>query len=99
MTPQPSVGEIVAITTTDSDPLLLVSTIADDHVTGVLLADLATETLQRLQASEPDTATRQQLAAAIGRTDELMSFTVPLTDCALVERDSSRPGSFEGGEH
>ncbi|RLM34399.1 hypothetical protein [Haloarcula sp. Atlit-120R] len=96
MTAQPSVGEIVAITTTDSEPLLLVSHCHEEHAMGVLLADLATETLHRLRASEPDTATRQQLAQAIGQTDELMSFTVPTTDCALVERDSSRPSPFEG---
>jgi len=99
MTANPTVGEIVAITTTDSEPLLLVSRSTDDeHSTGVLLADLATETLHRLRASEPDTATRRQLAQAIGRTDDLMSFTVPIRDCALVERDSSRPGPFEGGD-
>ncbi|WP_058992433.1 hypothetical protein [Haloarcula sp. CBA1127] len=57
MTPQPTVGEIVAITTIDSDPLLLVSSASDDHVTGVLLADLPTEPLRRLQASDPDPAT------------------------------------------
>ncbi|MFU1783190.1 hypothetical protein ACM16X_17620 [Haloarcula japonica] len=99
MTTQPSVGEIVAITTTDSEPLLLVSSTTDDDVTGVLLADLATETLHRLDASEPDTATRRELAAAITQTDELMSFTVPTTDCAQVERDSSYPGPFEGGQN
>jgi len=98
MTAHPTVGEIVAITTTDSEPLLLVCHVGDEHSTGVLLADLATETLQRLRASEPDTATRRQLAQAIGLTDELMSFTVPTRDCALVERDSSRPGPFEGGD-
>lgn len=48
MTPQPSGGEVVAITTTDSHPLLLVSSVTDDHVTGVLLADLATATLHPL---------------------------------------------------
>ena len=98
MTTRPTAGEIVAITTTDSEPLLLVCRQTDEHVTGVLLADLATETLQRLRVSEPDTATRQQLAQAIGRTNELLSFTVPTTDCALVERDSSRPDPFEGGD-
>ncbi|MDS0223643.1 hypothetical protein NDI54_20075 [Haloarcula sp. S1AR25-5A] len=98
MTLQPTAGEIVAITTTDSEPLLLVYRSNDDHVTGVLLADLATETLHRLRASERNTATRRQLAQAIGRTDDLMSFTVPLTDCALVERDSSCPEPFEGGD-
>jgi hypothetical protein len=97
MTAHPTVGEIVAITTTDSEPLLVVSHSTDEHSTGMLLADLATETLQRLRASERNTPTRRQLAQAIGRTDELMSFTVPTTDCALVERDSSRPGPFEGG--
>ena len=99
MTAHPTVGEIVAITTTNSEPLLLVCRQTDEHVTGVLLADLATETLQRLRASEPDTPTRRQLGLAIGRTDELMSFTVPRTDCALVERDSSRPDPFEGGDN
>jgi len=96
MTTHPTVGKIVAITTTNSNPLLLVRTVDDEHVTGVLLADLATEPLRRLRASEPDTTTRRQLAQAIGRTDELMSFTVPTTDCALVERDSSRPNPFKG---
>ena len=99
MTAQPTAGEVVAITTTDSEPLLLVSSTTDNNVTGVLLADLATETLHRLEVSEPDTATRQELAAAIAQANDLMSFTVPLTDCALVERDSSRPEPFEGGEN
>ncbi|WP_058992427.1 hypothetical protein [Haloarcula sp. CBA1127] len=99
MTPQPTVGEIVAITTIDSEPLLLVSSTTDDHVTGVLLADLPTEPLRRLQASDPDTATRRQLAQALGRTDDRQSFTVPTTDYALVERDSSRPHPFAGDEN
>lgn len=99
MTPQPTAGEIVAITTTDSDPFLLVCTADADEITGVLLADLATETIRRLQASEPDTATRRELATAVERADECMSFTVPATDCALIERDNSRPGPFAGGEH
>jgi hypothetical protein len=98
MTTHPTVGEIVAITATNSNPLLLVRTVDDEHVTGVLLADLSTEPLRRLQASEPDTTTRRQLADAIGQTGELMSFTVPLPDCVLVERDSSRPGPFAGGD-
>jgi len=79
---QPTVAEIVAITTTDSDPYLLVCTTNDELATGVLLADLATETIHRLRASEPDTATRRELASAIGRADECMSFTIPTTDCA-----------------
>jgi hypothetical protein len=95
MTTQPSVGEIVAITTTDSDPLLLVCHLHDAQATGVLLADLPTETLHRLRATEYDTTTRRQLADATGRTGELMSFTVPLPDCALVERDGSRPEPFK----
>lgn len=99
MTAHPTVGEIVAITTTNSEPLLLVCRQTDEHVTGVLLADLATETLHRLRASEYDTPTRRQLGQAIGRTDELMSFTVPVTDCVLVERESSRPGPFAGGDN
>ncbi|AJF28072.1 hypothetical protein SG26_20230 (plasmid) [Haloarcula sp. CBA1115] len=99
MTPRPTVGEIVAVTTIDSDPLLLACHLYDDHITGVLLADLPTEPLRRLQASDPDTATRRQVAQTLGRTDDRMPFTVPHTDYALVERDSSRPHPFAGGEN
>jgi hypothetical protein len=98
MTPQPTVGEIVAITTTDSDPRLLVCTVDDERVIGVLLADLSTETIHQLRTSEPDTATRRQVATAVESADEPMLFTVPMTDYARVERDSSRPGPFAGGE-
>ncbi|KAA9396368.1 hypothetical protein Har1130_18995 [Haloarcula sp. CBA1130] len=96
MTPQPTVGEIVAITTTDSDPRLLVCTADAKQATGVLLADLSTETIHRLRASEPDTATRRQVATAVERADECLSFTVPLTDYARVERNSSPPRPFAG---
>jgi hypothetical protein len=98
MTPQPTAGEIVAITTTDSDPFLLVCTADADQATGVLLSDLATETTRRLRASEPDTATRRELAAVVERADKCLSFTVPTTDYALIERDNSRPGPSTGGE-
>ncbi|KOX92465.1 hypothetical protein AMS69_14020 [Haloarcula rubripromontorii] len=98
MTSQPTVGEIVAITTTDSDPFLLVCAVDAEQVTGVLLADLSTETLHRLRASKPDTATRRQVATAVERADESMSFTVPLTDYVRVEHDSSRPEPFAGGK-
>jgi acyl-CoA synthetase (NDP forming) len=98
MTSQPTAGEIVAITTTDSDPFLLVCTADATQVTGVLLADLSTETIHRLRASEPDTATRRQVATAVERADECLSFTVPLTDYARVERNSSSPEPFVGGE-
>ena len=77
MTPQPTVNEIVAITTTDNDPLLLVSSTIGNHVTGVLLADPATEKIHGLQASESDTATRQKLATVIKQAGALMSVTVP----------------------
>jgi len=96
MTSQPTVGEIVAITTTDSDPFLLVCTADAKQVTGVLLADLSTETIQRLRTSKPDTATRRQVATTVKRADECLSFTVPLTDYARVERNSSSPEPFAG---
>ncbi|MFU1783191.1 hypothetical protein ACM16X_17625 [Haloarcula japonica] len=64
MTPQPSVGEIVAITTTDSEPRLLVSSVTDDHVSGVLLTDLAAETVQRVEISAGD---RQRQSARRSR--------------------------------
>ncbi|MFC7251432.1 hypothetical protein ACFQJ5_16540 [Halomicroarcula sp. GCM10025324] len=45
--PLPEVGETVAITTADSEPWLLVCTVHEDAqaVTGVLVADLADETV------------------------------------------------------
>lgn len=91
MTPQSTVGEIVAITTINSEPLLLVSSVTDDHAADALLADLPTEPLYRLQASGPDTATRRQLAQTLGRVDDRISFTITHTDYALGERDSSCP--------
>lgn len=42
MTPQPTVSEGIDITTTNSDYLLLVSSTTANHVTGILLADPAT---------------------------------------------------------
>jgi len=78
MSLQPTVGEIVAITTTDSHLRLLVSTVTDDHVSSVSLADLATETLHRLEATETDIATRRDLAAAIIHAADLMPFTAPM---------------------
>ena len=98
MTSQPTAGEIVAITTTDSDPFLLVCTADADEITGVLLADLATETIHRLRSSDYDTATRRELATIVERADKCLSFTVPTTDYALIERDNSRPGPSTGGE-
>lgn len=98
-TAQSTAGEVIAITTTDSEPLLPVSSTTDNGVTGVLLADLASETRHRLEVSELDTATRRELAADIVQADNLISFSVPHTDCALVERDSSHPEPFEGGQY
>jgi hypothetical protein len=95
MTPQPTARKVITIMTTNNDPYLLVRSVDDEHVTGVLLTDLATETIHRLGASEPDTATRRELAIAAGRTDDLLSFTVPTADCALIERDSNRAVPFE----
>ncbi|KAA9396569.1 hypothetical protein Har1130_18150 [Haloarcula sp. CBA1130] len=98
MRSQPTVGEIVAITTTDSDPSLLVCAVDAEQVTGVLLADLSTETIHRLRASEPDTATRRELVTAVESADESMSFTVSTTDYARVERDSTSPRPLAGGK-
>ncbi|MDT3437724.1 hypothetical protein [Haloarcula sp. 1CSR25-25] len=94
MTPQPTVSEIVASTITDNDSFLPVCSQDNEHLTGVLLADLATEIIHRLRASEPDTATCRELATAVERAGECMSFIFPTTDCAPVERDSSRFGPF-----
>ena len=50
---RPSAGDIVVLTELDSEPHLLVTAVdeAGDDVTGVLLADLAAETIQRLERS------------------------------------------------
>ncbi len=60
----PEVGEVVAITTTASEPQLLVTNVEADAVRGVLLADLASETLHRLEHTAGDRQRRRQLATA-----------------------------------
>ena len=76
--PLPEVGETVAITTAESEPWLLVCAVDDDvlEVTGVLVADLADETVQRLEASVGDRERRRKLATAVSSKD-LMTFAVP----------------------
>lgn len=74
----PEVGETVAITTVDSEPWLLVCAVDDDarEVTGVLVADLADETVQRLEESIGDRERRRKLTTAVSSAD-LMTFAVP----------------------
>ncbi|WP_135305486.1 hypothetical protein [Haloarcula amylovorans] len=78
----PAVGAVVVLTKLDSAPRLLVTAVddADNTLTGVLLADLATETLQQLAASAGDRHRREELALAVKQTTELAKFTVPLDE-------------------
>jgi hypothetical protein len=73
------VGEVVRLTTFDSEPALLVLAVEAD-LTGVLLADLAQETIQRLKATIGDRAGRQEIAATVANVEEIMTLTVPVSD-------------------
>ncbi|RLM90064.1 hypothetical protein [Haloarcula sp. Atlit-7R] len=83
----PAVGDVVVLTELDSEPPLLVTAVdeAGDEVTGVLLADLAAETIQRLDATAGDRQRRQELTTAIRRAEDLMTFRVPVAE--LRQRD------------
>ncbi|MBX0297666.1 hypothetical protein [Haloarcula nitratireducens] len=82
----PAVGAVVALTELDSEPRLLVTAVddADNTVTGVLLADLAAETIQRL-ASAGDRHRREELILAVTQTTELARFCVPVEDCRQLD--------------
>ncbi|WP_420182828.1 hypothetical protein ACNO8S_16195 (plasmid) [Haloarcula sp. KBTZ06] len=83
----PSVGDVVVLTELDSEPRLLVTAVDEfaDEVTGVLLADLAAETIQRLEATAGNRQRRRKLTTAIRRADDLMTFRVPVDE--LRQRD------------
>ncbi|WP_135304926.1 hypothetical protein [Haloarcula amylovorans] len=83
----PGVGEVVVLTELDSAPRLLVTSVDDaaNSITGVLLADLATETIQRLAASTGDRHRCEELALAVKQTTELAKFTVPCEDCRYLD--------------
>jgi hypothetical protein len=85
----PSAGDVVVLTELDSEPRLLVTAVeeAGDEVTGVLLADLAEETIQRLDATAGDRQHRRELTTAIRRAADLMTFRVPVAE--LRQRDQS----------
>ncbi|WP_245545410.1 hypothetical protein [Halomicrobium katesii] len=83
----PERGEVVAVTTVDSEPPLLVTHVESDAVRGVLLADLADETIQRLTDTAGDRDQRRQLVDAVQHAD-LMTFRVPFADL----RHRGQPG-------
>jgi len=85
----PSVGDVVVLTELDSEPRLLVTAVDElaDEVTGVLLADLAAETIQRLEATAGNRQRRRKLTTAIRRAEDLMTFRVPVAE--LRQRDQS----------
>ncbi|NLV13987.1 MULTISPECIES: hypothetical protein [Haloarcula] len=96
----PSVGDVVAPTELDSEPHLLVTAVdaASDDVTGVLLADLAEETLQRLEATAGNRQRRRELTTTIRRAEDLMTFRVPVGE--LRQRNqlaTQRSESATGG--
>jgi hypothetical protein len=73
------VGEIVSLTVFDSEPALLVLT-AEEHLTGALLADLASDTIQQLKATIGDRAGRQEIATTVANDEEIMTLRVPPSD-------------------
>lgn len=96
MTTLPEVGEVVVLTELDSEPRLLVCAVDDDEalVVGTLLADLADETIQRLNASVGDRDRRREVTTAVARADELMTFAVPVGEL----RHRGAPG-IQGCRH
>lgn len=96
----PAVGDVVVLTELDSNPRLLVTAVDEtsDDVTGVLLADLAEETIQRLDATAGDRQRRQELTTTIRRTEDLMTFCVPFAELRRRDRDRQRHGPLTGGE-
>jgi len=94
---RPDRGEVGALTDVESEPPLLVTAVTADHVTGVLVADLAAETIQRLEQSVDDHERRANLATAIRQSESLPTFDVPVTECRRDERDSNRTGPFDRG--
>lgn len=70
------VGEIVTLTEIDSEPVLLVLEV-DEYLTGTLLADLPTETIQRLETTVGDPEGRRTVAQAVANTEDITTFAVP----------------------
>lgn len=70
------VGKVVSLTELDSEPALLVLKV-DEDLTGALLADLAHETIQRLEATIGDREGRQEIAQAVVNAEGIMTFAVP----------------------
>ncbi|MBX0297519.1 hypothetical protein [Haloarcula nitratireducens] len=87
-TQRPAVGDVVALTELEHAPRLLVTSVDENEetVTGVLLADLADKTLQRLAASVDDRSHREELVTALRRTTALARFCVPCPECRQVEQ-------------
>ncbi|WP_324666061.1 hypothetical protein [Haloarcula sediminis] len=75
------VGEVVSLTELDSEPALLVLAVEED-LTGALLADLANETIQRLEATVGDREGRREIAQAVANAEDIMTFAVPPAEVA-----------------
>jgi len=76
-----AVGEVVTITELDSEPPLLVLDVDEPLIT-VLLADLAHETIQRLDATVGDRDGRREIVTAVKNADGIMTFAVPPAEVA-----------------
>jgi len=77
--PTPERGEVVAVTTVESEPRLLVTHVEVNAVRGTLLADLASETIHRLNHTAGDRDQRRQLVDVVQQA-ELMTFHIPFDD-------------------
>ena len=83
--PHPEVGEIVVLSELDCKPLVLVIATDDttSDITGVLLADLDSESIQRLEQSIGDRERRRKVAADIKAvTDDSVTYSVPYAEVA-----------------
>lgn len=75
------VGEVVSLTELDSEPALLVLDV-DEDLTGALLADLANETIERLEATIGDREGRRAVVTAVANAEDIMTFGVPPAEVA-----------------
>lgn len=88
----PTVGDVVVLTELDSEPHLLVTAVdeADNEATGVLLADLAAETIGRLNATAGNRQRRQKLTTAIRRAEDCMTLCVPVAELRQHNRPTTQ---------
>jgi hypothetical protein len=80
--PHPEVDEIVALPELKCEPLVLVIATNDitTNITGVLLADLDSESIQRLKQSAGGRERQRKVSARIRADDDSVAYSIPYTE-------------------